>query len=360
MTRHFRVLHIAPGEPFGGVQRIVLNLAEQQAGAHCVGIVWTGGAGRALAQMPHDGIRAMNAAGSPLVRIVQTRRMLRSFRPDIVHFHMPPPWVALAMDRTPACYHLHGPPSTGRGLASWLDSTIIGRADRLIAISDWIANAWRGVYPEATYRVVFNGIPPGTRTAAIRPPGAAGFPVIGFASRLADDKGVDEFADFALALHAKMPSARFLVAGEGPERQLLERKLAGLIDSNHVELLGHQTDMAGFWSLLDLAIFSAPGEPFGLRLIEPVAEGVPVLAYETGAGSDEIARNCAAIASVPYRDSAAMADLAIALLSDPDKRSAMVRDGMRDLESKFSIAQMAAAIDGIYAEIAEPGEDAGA
>ena len=102
---------------------------------------------------------------------------------------------------------------------------------------------------------------------------------------------------------------------------------------------------------LDLAIFSAPGEPFGLRLIEPVAEGVPVIAYETGAGSDEIARNCAGIATVPYEQAEAMAELAAELLDDPGRRARMAQAGQRDIERSFSIASMAAGVDAVYSEI---------
>lgn len=358
MTNPVRILHIAPGEPFGGVQRIVLNLAAHQAPDHAVAVLWTGAADRALAQMPASGVSAMTASGSPVSRIIAARRAVKSFGPDVIHLHMPPPWAAFALgsSRAAVCYHLHGPPREGGGepgaqLATWLDARIIARADMLIAISDWIENAWRKDFPQADYRSVFNGIPPGSGKAVIRSVDAANPAIIGFASRLAPDKGVDEFATFALALSRKVSHVRFRVAGEGPDRTLLENRLKPLIASGMVELLGHVTDMPAFWAQLDLAIFSAPGEPFGLRLIEPVAEGVPVIAYETGAGSDEIARNCAGIATVPYEQAEAMAELAAELLDDPGRRARMAQAGQRDIERSFSIASMAAGVDAVYSEI---------
>lgn len=352
-----RVLHVAPGEPFGGVQRIVLNLVAAQVEDNRVGVLWTGEADQAISLSPRDGVEVMHANGSLIRRFAAAHCALKAFKADIVHLHMPPPWIAptLTMKQGTVCYHLHGAPHQGVGLkaqlASLLERWMISRADVMIAISFWIEGEWRKLYPKARYRRVFNGIPVGSSAGKIRSFDAANPPVIGFASRLAPDKGVGEFATFLLALHEKLPRARFLVAGEGPERALLEQRLGSLIAAGYVELAGHVSDMPSFWSRLDLAIFSAPADAFGLCLIEPVAEGVPVIAYETGTGSDEIANNCRGILTVPYEKTESMADLAVELLADPERREALGRKGMADVEHHFSIAAMTKGIDAVYEEV---------
>ena len=358
MSQTKRILHIAPGEPFGGVQRVVLNLRQEQACRHQVAVLWTGEARRAQCE-DTDGLYAH---GTLAARIIMARHAVREFNPDIIHLHMAPPWIFFALLGEPAvvCFHLHCLPSQAKGLNGWIVSTLerwmIARSEMLIAISDWIEARWRLHYPEERYRKVFNGILAGSGSGMIRMTDETEPGLIGFASRLAADKGVGEFAAFVLAMHERLPSVRFRVAGDGPERNLLERKLSSLIAAGKVELLGHIMDMPAFWTELDLAIFTAPSEPFGLRLIEPVAESVPVIAYKTGAGSDEIAFNCAGIATVPYEETESMVELAAQLLDEPEQRRWMVREGKKDVARKFSIEAMSAGIERAYAEVIDTAE----
>lgn len=353
-----RVMHIAPGAPFGGVQRIVMNLARAQAASHRVAILWTG-------EMPHAEAKPVDrktkteeflSSGSLLACVMRARGAIKAYDPDIVHLHMPAPWIALSLFniRAKICLHLHGEPvrvgSLKARLGRELERIMVAHAGTLVAISDWIEQVWRERYPTARYRVVRNGIPvAGEEPPAAKPVSTS--PVVGFASRLAPDKGVAEFARFALAMHEADPKVRFRIAGDGSERRMLENELSSLVASGAAEILGHVSDMKTFWSQLDLAIFTAPAEPFGLRLIEPVAEGVPVIAYETGAGSDEIARVCAGIVLVPYEDPRAMAELAARLLSDYERRRVMVVEGTGDVARHFSLDAMTSGVAEVYQEL---------
>lgn len=351
-----RVMHIAPGAPFGGVQRIVMNLASAQVASHEVVILWTG-------EMPHAETMPVDrtsfhslSSGSLLARAIKARASIKAYDPDIIHLHMPAPWIVLPLFniRTKICLHLHGEPVRGKGFKAILERGLerinVGNSGTLVAISNWIEQAWRERYPAARYRIVRNGIPIACEAARVVKP-ASTSPVFGFASRLAPDKGVAEFARFALAMHEANPNSRFRIAGDGPERRLLEKELSSLIALGAAEILGHVSDMKTFWSQLDLAIFTAPAEPFGLRLIEPVAEGVPVVAYETGAGSDEIARECAGIALVPYESPRAMADLAAQLLLDDERRRVMVLKGAEDVARAFSLDAMTSGLAEVYQEL---------
>jgi glycosyltransferase involved in cell wall biosynthesis len=348
-----RVLHIAPGEPFGGVQRIVLSLIGAQTDRHQVSVLWIGEARHAQ----HEYADGLHAHGTLAARIIMARDAIRLFKPDIIHLHMAPSWIAFALLGAPGrvCSHLHVTPSGTKGLKGWFKSALerwtIARADVLIAISGWIETRWRERYPTAQIRRVFNGTPlvPGTVVSRVTSETQPG--VIGFASRLAADKGVREFAAFVLAMHERLPSVHFRIAGEGPEREFLEEELSSLLANGNAVLLGHVSDVAAFWSQLDLAIFTAPSEAFGLGIIEPVAAGVPVIAYKTGAGSDEVACNCAGIATVPFGEAKAMAELAVQLLADPQRRRAMARQGKVDVLRMFSLDVMTESIEHVYLEL---------
>lgn len=358
MARNLRILHVAPAEPFGGIQRVVLNLRQEQAHRHQVAVLWTGGTLRAQSEDTDE----LYAHGTLAARMVIARDAVRKFNPDIIHLHMAPPWIFFALLCAPAVVfcHLHGLPSQAKGIKGWVVSIMerwtIARSEMLISISDWIEARWRLRYPKQRYHKVFNGILAGSGSGTIRIIDETEPALIGFGSRLAAGKGVTEFAAFVLAMHERFPLVRFRVAGDGQERNLLEQKLSTLIAAGKVELLGHVIDMPAFWMQLDLAVFTGPFESFGLCLIEPVAESVPVIAYKTGAGSDEIASNCAGIATVAYEETGAMVELAAQLLADPEQRRFMVREGKKDVERNFSIEAMSAGIECAYAKVINTAE----
>jgi glycosyltransferase involved in cell wall biosynthesis len=358
------VLHVLPASPFGGAQRLAIDLAaEQRAAGWDSRILFTdgGGASRtaaALKDVPSVcGATEMNAR---IARIWATRAAVSRAAPEILHLHMPPPWINLALSsrgRLRVVTHLHArpplqvhAPALSTLLGHYALKRILAASNLTVAVSEWVAAAHRAAYPtvRTPCRIVYNGVdlPAGRRA---RPP-AAGPPVIGTAARVAPRKGLDEFIDFAAALHARRPEFRFLIAGEGEpdyRRHLVNRiRERGL--ERIVSFAGFVSPIDGFWADMDLAAFTSPFEPFGLRLIEPVAFGVPAIGYLTGTGSDEIIARCRGIEAVPYGDADALADLAADLIAAPERRAAMAEQGRADVTALFSVDVMSRNVAAAY------------
>lgn len=355
MVRALRILHVAPGEPFGGIQKLVVELAAHQLKNGLeVSVLWTGAADRASAICQQYGVRTNVASGGFLQRFFRARSALRHQSADILHLHMPPPWIALLLPTLSGakCVHLHGKvvarDTLQARVTSHFEKRIVRQADILVAISSWIQTVWLAKYPTADIVRVFNGVPVPADIRMQPARAKRDFPIIGFASRLAADKGVSEFIEFVVEMNKIMPNVRFLVAGDGPERPAIERRLEFLVRDGTVRLLGHIDDMSLFWRQLDLSVFCAKDEPFGLRLIEPVVHGTPVIGYRTGAGSDEVADLCAGIATVPYDDAAGLAALGAELLTDTARRTMMSGAGFQDAQVHFSINAMTDALEGVY------------
>jgi glycosyltransferase involved in cell wall biosynthesis len=359
-----RVLHVAPGAPYGGAQRLVADLAVAQCAAGMTSaVVWLGES--KLAQDTLAGrLESSVVEGSRLGRIGELKRAVRAFRPDIVHLHLPPPWMQFALPRRrefSLVVHLHTRPAllTHEGglkfrLSAWLDRRLLARAGQIVAISDWIEAAWREAYPRdrLPLRVIYNGVPLPTPHGGFRnPPRGDGPFVLGMASRLAASKGVEEFLQLAARLHRQAPDIRFLVAGEGPMRETYEEQASRLGLSDVLAFEGFVSDMAAFWARLDLAAFTAPFEPFGLRLIEPLAHGVPVIAYRTGTGSDEVIERCRGITAEPYGNLGALAARAIELRDSPHERRQMAADGLDDVRTHFSAEVMTRQIASVYERV---------
>lgn len=129
-------------------------------------------------------------------------------------------------------------------------------------------------------RVCREGVRPDLLAAAdaSTPRALASRPVIGVAARLAAGKGV------CLALHALRHlrkqgiEARLRIAGDGPEREQLQRLGERLNLSDAIDWLGPVEDMAAFYGSIDLLLHPTLHEALGNVTIEASAFGMPVVA----------------------------------------------------------------------------------
>jgi glycosyltransferase involved in cell wall biosynthesis len=102
---------------------------------------------------------------------------------------------------------------------------------------------------------------------------------------------------------------------------------------------------------VDIAAFTPPCEPFGLRLIEPIAHGVPVLAYRNGTGSDEVIDRCRGIVAAGYGEAGELAQAAVALVQSQPRRRQLVEAGLADLRQHFSVETMEAGVRAAYRDV---------
>jgi glycosyltransferase involved in cell wall biosynthesis len=338
-----KVTHLIPSAPFGGAQNLAIDLAAAQRAAGIDAAMLSLGPGDQFTQAALRAEVPNRTAGRGWRRILGARRGTE--QADLLHLHLPPPWLILALPHGPAkVLHLHVRPprqvharTVRRRAEDVAERALLAQCDHLIAISDWVKDAWDAQYPRlrAPVSVVYNGVQ--VPSVRVREPGPF---TIGVACRLSDRKGIEEFVEMAALVYREEPKVRFRIAGDGPLRERYERLCneAGLADA--VTLEGFVGDMSAFWTRTDLAAFTPPFEPFGLRLIEPVAHGVPVIAYRNGSGSDEVLDRCRGIASVPYGDPDGLAQLALNLMRDPARLDNMARTGRQDVQERFSLPAM--------------------
>ncbi|GAA0277821.1 hypothetical protein GCM10009127_18350 [Alteraurantiacibacter aestuarii] len=349
-----RLLHLIPGDPFGGAQRLAIDLAAaQRAQGMDAGLLLLNGSA--------DVERAARAQGVPLqscgtgpARVLRAVAAMHSA--ELLHLHMPPPWLGPLLPRKPAkLLHLHvqpgelvAPPGIRRRLDSWGERQMMRRVDHVIAISDWIAGTWRGLYADIMppVSVIHNG----TSLPAIAPFPEGPF-TIGTACRLSRVKGIDEFITLAEAIHRRDPAIRFRIAGHGPDRAALEARARASGLAGQMEFAGFVEDMTGFWAGVHLSAFTPPFEPFGLRLIEPLAHGVPAIAYLTGSGSDEIVDCCRGIEARPYGAVEDLAEVAVAISGDRARLQQMREEGREDVERSFSLPVMERRVRQAYASV---------
>ncbi|WP_251008984.1 glycosyltransferase family 1 protein [Curtobacterium sp. ISL-83] len=106
--------------------------------------------------------------------------------------------------------------------------------------------------------------------------------IVGYVGRLAPEKEVERLAELG-----GIPGIRLVVAGGGPSRALLERRLRHLDVTFTGPLCGDA--LADAYAALDLFVHTGPAETFGQTLQEAHATGLPVIAPASGGPLDLVA-----------------------------------------------------------------------
>ncbi|KAA2264801.1 glycosyltransferase family 1 protein [Solihabitans fulvus] len=138
--------------------------------------------------------------------------------------------------------------------------------------------------------------------------------------RLSPEKHVERSVDTAAELHSAGHRVRLVVAGDGPRREALERRAAGL----PVTFLGFvhsRADVAALLATSDVSLAPGPHETFGLAALEALASGTPVVVSESSALREIVRPDCGAAVG---DDAGQFADAVAGLLSvsQPTRRAA--------------------------------------
>ena len=112
--------------------------------------------------------------------------------------------------------------------------------------------------------------------------------VVGNAGWLIPRKRWDVYLEVAAKVAAAVPDARFLIAGDGPERAKLKQLADDLQIADRVVWLGWQKDLGTFYRSLDVMLFNSDWDAMGRTPLEAMSFGVPVVASVVHGGLKEM------------------------------------------------------------------------
>lgn len=313
------------------------------------------------------------------------RRVLAEFRPDVVHVRLfltqLSPLILPPLRDVPSLYHVAwyrpicplGTKMLPNGAACHAPAGLVCYRQGCLPLRDWaplmlqmkVWRRWRHHFgaivanSEAVRRrlstegieaaeVIPNGVP-------IRPAGPAlsAPPTAAFAGRLVPEKGVDVLLRAFARVVPELPEARLLLAGDGPERERLERLIVDLRLSSRVAVLGHlapdelEGRLGGAWLQ---AVPSRWEEPFGNVALEAMMRGTAVVASDIG-GLTEIVRHGQTGLLVPPSDPDALAAALLELLRERESAERMGQAGREVALAHFSVSTAADRFLRLYATI---------
>ena len=231
-----RILHLANtvSDRGNGIVNVAVDLAiEQVQAGHQVAFACEHGG--YLPLLERFGVRIFRAPQTRAIRALANTltllRVLRSFRPQIIHCHMRSgllliaPWARLL--GIPVIAHVHNIHDRAIGL-KLLPSRIlaVSKADRETMIRAGIA--------PGRIRVVLNGLIGSRRLPADPRPAQLLHPAITTVAGMMHRKGIAELITAFEALLPGFPDAHLYLIGEGPERLLFEAQAAASPAVSHI------------------------------------------------------------------------------------------------------------------------------
>ena len=176
-----------------------------------------------------------------------------------------------------------------------LNPALARATDEIVAISDATRDAlvhheW---LPRRRIRLIYNGVTPPVRKARACPSvrerlgidGAA--LVLGTISRLDPIKNQAMMLDALAAVRRRHPDCVLILAGDGPERDALERRVVELELDGAVFFTGFVSDIAAHLDAIDVFLLTSWSEGTSMTLLEAMSFGKPVVATRVG-GNVEI------------------------------------------------------------------------
>ncbi|MDX6214187.1 MAG: hypothetical protein QOF82_3274 [Frankiales bacterium] len=171
-------------------------------------------------------------------------------------------------------------------------------------------------------------------------------PVVVAVGRLHEQKRFDVLVSAAARWRQRVPRPVVLIAGEGPERESLQRRASELdVD---VRLLGQRNDVADLMSIADVVVLPSSWEARPLAAQEALAAGRALVATAVG-GIPSLVGSAAVL--IPVGNPDALASAVAQLLDDPESRHRLEGEALAQAASWPDAADVAAQLMAIYAEL---------
>lgn len=373
MKEPIRVLQFITPSGFYGAERWVLALARNidPESVICDLAVTREGVGQDLTLAdvyPVDHGRAvhyLDMKGRFDLRVIaELARVIRERKIGIIHTHGYKSDILglLAARRTgiPCVSTPHG----FSGKVGWKLGTfikigiyVLRHFDRVAPLSEELMSDMRRFrVPEENTRFIRNGVDLTEIDEAIggfsSAKEEAGVHTLGFIGQMIPRKGLGDLLTVFDALYRRNPRLKLQLIGDGRERQVLESRAQALDSRDGIAFLGFRTDRLELLAGMDLFVMTSSLEGIPRCLMEAMAVGVPVVAYDIP-GVNQLITHGETGMLAPYGDKVALERCCREVLEDQALSSSLINKGRRMIGEHYSAARMAREYENLFGELVE-------
>ena len=173
---------------------------------------------------------------------------------------------------------------------------------------------------------------------------------VGCVANLRPVKNIDGLMRAAKVALERFPKLVFEVAGDGEQREELERLHAALGLGDRFVLRGSVADVAGFLRTVDVAVLPSHSEGMSNALLEYMSAGRAVVATDVGANATLVQHRASGLI-VPSNDPAALVEAIGQYLSNPLRAASYGAAARRRVEAEYSRDAMTRRFEVYYREL---------
>jgi len=170
------------------------------------------------------------------------------------------------------------------------------------------------------------------------------------ASNFRKVKRVVELVEIMRIVVDHFQKARLIIAGDGPTRIEVERKIEALDLCNNIHLLGVKSNMQEIMCSADLFLLNSTLEGMPLVLLEAMACGLPVITTPAG-GIPELVRPGTDGMVTKGFDQEEYAQAIIELLENDEKRKNLGKAGRKRVEDSFAAERVVSMYERVFEDI---------
>ena len=290
-------------------------------------------------------------------------RVLRDYRPDIVHTHLHvlryalPSLLLLRQMRTLHTVHnLAEREIEPRGRC--IQNYALSHGVLPVAVSDEVALSVKQLYGVKQCRVIPNGIPtneyahpevPRNEWRAREGFGESAMLFVCVA-RFAPQKNHSVLLSAFAKGPASNSNAHLILVGEGELRQELQEQAKTLGLAKQIHFLGLRTDIPDVLSASDIFVLSSDYEGNPLSVIEAMASGLPTVSTAVGGVPDLVTNGKEGLLH-EAGDVAGLAGSMELLLRNSAKRESMGAAAARRAKENFDVSKMVRDYEHLYEEM---------
>jgi len=364
MNHRIRILQVVQSLDFGGLERVVINIVSNldpsrfQCDVLC---------------LRHAGLFANELQGAGHVvrsfdlglgKSFAVPRKLASFihegRYDIVQTHDTSPllYTSLAKLFNSHFRHIYTEHSgiysckPRHRFMTWL---ALLYTDHAVMVSKNLLSYYKQRFPVTTpeMSVIYNGldfpaVPNDARESVCNELGISEDAVIvGTAVRFYPQKGIRHLIEAIPTILKAYPKTRFLLVGDGVERQMLEQMAEATGIKEHIFFTGFRRDIARLIGAMDIYVLPSLWEGLPLALIEALMAKKAIVATDVG-GNTEMIEDGRTGFIVPPQNSGLLAERLIALISSERLRDEFAENGYMYAKKHFALTTMVSDYERLY------------
>ncbi|MEO6392807.1 MAG: glycosyltransferase family 4 protein, partial [Pyrinomonadaceae bacterium] len=233
-----------------------------------------------------------------------------------------------------------------------IDSFCARHADHVIAVSEATRRIMVDVegVPDRQITVVYNGMEPlraadpGAVLRLREEFGLGDAPVALMIGRLHEEKGHRYLFDALAQLNQRGSRLTVMLAGDGPQRAVIEAEAIRADVSDQIRFLGRRPDIPELIALSSVVVLPSLAESFGFAALEAMSLAKPVVAFDTG-GLPEVIGDGGLL--VPQGDSTELAEAIAAVWANPELAQRLGAAG-RARVGQFTFDKMITGYEQVY------------